>query len=89
MKKVFTFVSLMVAAVMLLTACGPAATAVPPTAVPPTTVPATAVPPTAVPPTEPGPDNSPHSRPHPNPAHLHEADRRSSRTGSRSTWRSG
>ncbi len=52
MKKVFTFVSLMVAAVMLLTACGPAATAEPPTAVPPTTVPATAVPPTAVPPTE-------------------------------------
>jgi phosphonate transport system substrate-binding protein len=53
MKKVLVFVSLMVAAVMLLTACGPAATpvptAVPPTAVPPTKVPPTAVPPTAVP----------------------------------------
>ncbi len=48
MKKVFVFVSLLVAAVMLLTACGPALT---PTAVvvPPTTVPP---PPTAVPPTE-------------------------------------
>ena len=52
MKKVFVFVSLMVAAVMLLTACGPAATTVPPTAVPPTTVPPTKAPPTAVPPTE-------------------------------------
>lgn len=52
MKKVFVFVSLMVAAVMLLTACGPAATTVPSTAVPPTTVPPTKAPPTAVPPTE-------------------------------------
>ncbi len=56
MKKVFVFVSLMVAAVMLMTACGTAATptAVPPTAVPqPTKVPPTAVPPTAVPTTNP------------------------------------
>ncbi len=52
MKRVFAFVSLMVAVVMLLTACGPAATVEPPTAVPPTSVPPTAVPPTAVPPTE-------------------------------------
>jgi phosphonate transport system substrate-binding protein len=53
MKKVFAFASLLVAVVMLLTACGPAATTVPPTAVPPpTTVPPTAVPPpTTVPPT--------------------------------------
>ena len=50
MKKVFAFVSLLVAAVMLLTACGPAATPTP-IAVPPTAVPPTAVPPTAVPPT--------------------------------------
>jgi phosphonate transport system substrate-binding protein len=50
MKKVFVCVSLLVAAVMLLTACGPAATTVP-TAVPPTAVPPTKVPPTAVPPT--------------------------------------
>jgi phosphonate transport system substrate-binding protein len=52
MKKVFVFVSLLVAAVMLLTACGPAATEVPtavPTAIPPTKVPPTAVPPTAIP----------------------------------------
>ncbi len=49
MKKVFVFASLLVAVVMLLTACGPAATAVP-TAVP-SKVPATKVPPTAVPPT--------------------------------------
>ncbi|MFA5873531.1 MAG: PhnD/SsuA/transferrin family substrate-binding protein [Anaerolineales bacterium] len=41
MKKVFVFVSLLVAAVMLLTACGPAAT---PTPVPPTPVPPTATP---------------------------------------------
>jgi len=47
MKKVFVFVSLLVAAVMLLTACGPTTTTVP-TTVPPTEVP----PPTAVPPTE-------------------------------------
>ena len=47
MKKVFVFVSLLVAAVMLLTACGPVATPEP-TAVPPTKAP-TAVPPTAVP----------------------------------------
>ncbi len=52
MKKVFVFASLLVAAVMLLSACGPAATTVPPTAVPPTAVPPTSVPPpTAVPPT--------------------------------------
>jgi phosphonate transport system substrate-binding protein len=51
MKKVYVFVSVMVAAVMLLTACGPAATPAP-TAVPPVVVPPTAVPPTAVPPTE-------------------------------------
>jgi phosphonate transport system substrate-binding protein len=50
MKKVFAFVSLLVVAVMLLTACGPTATVVPPTAVPPTKVPPTAVPPTDVPP---------------------------------------
>jgi len=53
MKKVFVFASLLVAAVMLLTACGTAATpvptALPPTAVPPTKVPPTAVPPTAIP----------------------------------------
>jgi phosphonate transport system substrate-binding protein len=49
MKKVFVFVSLLVAAVMLLTACGPAATPTP-VVVPPTSVPPTAVPPTAVPP---------------------------------------
>lgn len=56
MKKVFVFASILVAAVMLLTACGPVATptAVPPTAVPPTSVPPpTAVPPTAVPTTNP------------------------------------
>lgn len=47
MKKVFVFVSLLVAAVMLLTACGPVETPAP-TAVPPTKAP-TAVPPTAVP----------------------------------------
>lgn len=51
MKKVFVFVSLLVAAVMLLTACGPAATAGPTAVVPPTAVPPTAVPPTAAPPT--------------------------------------
>jgi len=44
MKKVFVSVSLLVAAVMLLTACGPVATPVPPTAVPPTAVPPTVVP---------------------------------------------
>lgn len=49
MKKVLVFVSLLAAAVLLLTACGPAAT---PTAAPvvPTAVPPTAVPPTEVPP---------------------------------------
>jgi phosphonate transport system substrate-binding protein len=47
MKKVFIFVSLMVAAVMLLTACGPAPTEAP-TVVPPTQEP-TPVPPTATP----------------------------------------
>ena len=49
MKKSLVLVSLLAVAVMLFTACGPAATAVPPTAVPPTAVPPTAVPPTAVP----------------------------------------
>ena len=49
MKKVFAFVSLLIAAVMLLTACGPAATPTP-VVVPPTAVPPTAVPPTAIPP---------------------------------------
>jgi len=49
MKKMYIFVSILAAAVMLLTACGPAATAAP-TAVPPTAVPPTAVPPTEVPP---------------------------------------
>jgi phosphonate transport system substrate-binding protein len=54
MKKAFMFVSLLVAAVMLLTACGPAATPTPEvitireTAVPPTAVPPTAVPPPAL-----------------------------------------
>jgi phosphonate transport system substrate-binding protein len=48
MKKAFLFVSLLVAAAMLLSACGAAATPAPV----PTTVPSTAVPPTAVPPTE-------------------------------------
>jgi phosphonate transport system substrate-binding protein len=51
MKKLFVFASLLVAAVMLLSACGPAATPEPPTTMPPTAVPPTAVPPTAVPPT--------------------------------------
>jgi phosphonate transport system substrate-binding protein len=49
MKKVFVFVSLLVAAVMLLTACGPAATSTP-EVVPPTSIPPTAIPPTEVPP---------------------------------------
>ena len=51
MKKVFVFISLLVAAVMMLTACGPAATPAPATAVPPTAIPVTAVPPTATAPT--------------------------------------
>jgi phosphonate transport system substrate-binding protein len=51
MKKVYVFASLLVAIVMLLTACGPAATPEPPTAMPPTAVPPTKAPPTAVPPT--------------------------------------
>jgi phosphonate transport system substrate-binding protein len=51
MKKVYVFASLLVVIVMLLTACGPAATPEPPTAVPPTAVPPTKAPPTAVPPT--------------------------------------
>jgi len=57
MKKAFLFVSLLVSAAMLLTACGTAATpapvltTVPPVVVPPTAVPPTAVPPTTVPPT--------------------------------------
>ena len=51
MKKVLAFVSLMVAAIMVLTACGasPTPTAEPPTAVPPTVAPPTAVPPTPEP----------------------------------------
>jgi phosphonate transport system substrate-binding protein len=48
MKKMYLFVSLLVVAFMLLTACGPAATVAPVATQPP----ATAVPPTAVPPTE-------------------------------------
>ena len=52
MKKVFAFVSVLVAAVMLLSACGPAATVAPATTEPPTAVPPVAtVPPTEVPPT--------------------------------------
>lgn len=56
MKKAFVIVSLLAAAAMFLTACGPAATPTqapmatatePPTAVPPTAVPPTPVPPTA------------------------------------------
>jgi phosphonate transport system substrate-binding protein len=53
MKKMYLFVSIMVAAVMLLTACGGAATAAPATSLPLATI-ATAAPlalPTAVPPT--------------------------------------
>ena len=41
--------SVLAVAVILLSACGPVATPVPPTAVPPTAVPPTAVPPTATP----------------------------------------
>jgi len=52
MKKVFAFVSVLVAAVMLLSACGPAATVAPATAEPSTAVPPATVPPTEVPPTE-------------------------------------
>jgi phosphonate transport system substrate-binding protein len=44
MKKVFLFVSLLVAAVMLLTACGPAATPTPVATEPPTAVPPTVEP---------------------------------------------
>jgi phosphonate transport system substrate-binding protein len=60
MKKMYLFVSMLVVAIMLLTACGPAATVAPtatqppaPTAIPPTPIPPTetAVPPTPVPPT--------------------------------------
>jgi phosphonate transport system substrate-binding protein len=69
MKKVFVFASILVAAVMLLTACGPVATPEPPTAVPPTAVPPTAVPPTAVPPTAvpPTPTTAPTAVPTPIP----------------------
>lgn len=58
MKRISTIFAVMAVVLMLVTACGPAATtvapvvpatSVPPTAVPPTTVPPTAVPPTAVP----------------------------------------
>ena len=48
MKKTYLFVSMLVAVVMLLTACGPAATA---TTAPVATEPPTAIPPTAIPPT--------------------------------------
>jgi basic membrane protein A len=54
MKRISTIFAILAVVVMLVTACGPAATTVappPPTAVPPTSVPPTAVPPTAVPPT--------------------------------------
>jgi basic membrane protein A and related proteins len=54
MKRISTIFAILAVVVMLVTACGPAATTVappPPTAVPPTAVPPTAVPPTAVPPT--------------------------------------
>jgi basic membrane protein A len=54
MKRISTTFAVLAVIVMLVTACGPAATTVapvPPTAVPPTSVPATSVPPTAVPPT--------------------------------------
>jgi basic membrane protein A len=51
MKRISTTFAVMAVIVMLFTACGPAATTVPPTMVPPTTAPATAVPATAVPPT--------------------------------------
>jgi basic membrane protein A and related proteins len=55
MKRISTIFAIMAVVMMLFTACGPAATTVPPvvpaTAVPPTSVPPTAVPPTAVPPT--------------------------------------
>ena len=58
MKKMFLFVSILLAAAMLLSACGAAATAVPTAAMPPATVATAAplalptpVPPTAVPPT--------------------------------------
>ncbi len=54
MKRIGTIFSVLAVLVMLVTACGPAATTVappPPTAVPPTAVPPTTVPPTAVPPT--------------------------------------
>ena len=58
MKKMFLFVSILLAAAMLLSACGTAATAMPTAAMPPATVATAApvalptpVPPTAVPPT--------------------------------------
>lgn len=58
MKKLYTILTVLLISLFVLSACAPAATAVPtvaPTAVPPTAVPATkaptAVPPTAVPPT--------------------------------------
>ena len=46
-KRLSVLFSLLVALTLALSACGPAATTVPPTAVPPTAVPPTAVPPTA------------------------------------------
>jgi basic membrane protein A and related proteins len=51
MKRISTIFSVLVVLVMVLSACGTAATTTPPTAIPPTAVPPTAVPPTAVPPT--------------------------------------
>jgi len=50
MKKVFALVSLLVVAVMVLSACQPAPTPTPEAIKPPTAVPPTAVPPTEVPP---------------------------------------
>ena len=70
MKKAFLFVSLLVAAAMLLSACGTAATPTPvPTSVPPVVVPATAVPPTTIPPTTvpPTPTTAPTAVPTPIP----------------------
>ncbi len=52
-KRLSVLFSLLVALTLALSACGPAATTVPPTAVPPTAVPPTAVPPTATEPPAP------------------------------------
>jgi basic membrane protein A len=54
-RQIYTLVTTALCAVLMLSACGPAATPTqppaPPTAVPPTAMPPTAAPPTAVPPT--------------------------------------